>query len=89
MAENKATALGPNNQAVLAFAVSDALPNIIKALRAIGLGRGDVGKTKKYRLPFDPDTLQALRDASDALPGVPATMLLELAILAHVTKGAK
>ena len=88
VAKNKATALGPNNQAVIAFAVGDALPGIVKALRAIGLGRGDTGKVKKYRLPFDPATLAALREASDVL-GVPATMLLELALLSHVTKGAK
>src|SRR5262245_56640077 len=66
IAQNRGGMHGANNQQTIDWAVQTALPDVVKALRAVGYGR-DLGKTKNYRLPFDPRTIEALREASEEL----------------------
>jgi hypothetical protein len=76
-------------KAVLDGAVSDKLPRIVAALKAVGLGPLPA-KVRPARLPVDDELLGALKVAS-AQTGVPASRLLiaSLTLFCGVKKGGR
>jgi hypothetical protein len=64
-------ASGQTNAALVAGAVADHLPRLVEGLQALVYGKLE-GKRRPARLPFSTEagTLQALREASDQVPGI-------------------
>lgn len=77
-------ATGQTNAQVVGESVSGQLPQIVEALKALGLDRL-TGRRQPVRLPFSSEagTLEALKDASDSL-SIPAVQLLCLCLLRSV-----
>jgi hypothetical protein len=76
IARHRATA--GNNLLCIEGAVLANLPSIVKSLRSFGFG-ADHGRIKKYRLPLSVETIQALKQGSEAV-GLPMTDLLSLCL---------
>lgn len=71
------------NETLITTAVNDHLPAMVQALQALGCGTPEVHspKARPARLPFDPATIDQLREASQQT-GIPATDLLRLCLYA-------